>query len=213
MSKGEGGDQGAHALRVSIDPTLLAFRQKLTQVGCVFDFSVYSLEKDIDSSPALHRHALELFFTEMRERLLEEHREIIEKCPELRGTNFFHLDFDCAAASPKVLSVEQLRHLLSCTSHSTAKPCLFSSFSEPPHGLATNVDAKDLFNQWCRILGLLPVDLPEVIDWVGDFDLEPSRSEWSNYFEAGKEWWGIWCLTVWNPVTRTLGVLAASTTD
>ena len=52
-----------------------------------------------------------------------------------------------------------------------------------------------------------------VLDWVGDVDAHPERSDWSNYFDAGKEWWGIWCTTIWNPSTRTLAAIAASSTD
>ena len=42
---------------------------------------------------------------------------------------------------------------------------------------------------------------------------EPERSTWSAYFEDGKEWWGIWCFTVWNPRRGTLAAVMASTTD
>jgi hypothetical protein len=52
-----------------------------------------------------------------------------------------------------------------------------------------------------------------VRDWVGDPQREPGRSAWSPYFDDGKEWWGIWCLTVWNPRRRTLSAMMASQTD
>ncbi|WP_167659284.1 hypothetical protein [Pseudomonas fluorescens] len=34
-----------------------------------------------------------------------------------------------------------------------------------------------------------------------------------DYFDDGPEWWGVWCLSIWNPKRGTLAVLAASTTD
>lgn len=194
-------------------PALKALREKLAEAGCVFDFAVYVLENGVEPSTAVHRCALELLFSDIHEQLLVYHRETVKKWPGLRDVGFFQLNYDCAAAIPEILSAEKLSDLFSCSPHPDGAPCLFSSFSDPPHRHMKDTDAKDLFDRWCQVLGLIPGHLPEVIDWVGNPELEPSRSEWSNYFEAGKEWWGIWCLTVWNPATRTLGVLAASTTD
>jgi hypothetical protein len=213
VSKDEEGDQKDNALRALSDPALTALREKLAEAGCVFDFAVYRLENGIDPSPALHRCALELLFADIRERWLVNHQEVIKKFPQYSASNSFQLDYDCSAAIPEVLPAEKVQSLFEDMTYSAGAPCLFLRFSDPPYGFRKDADAKGLFDQWCQILGLIPDHLPEVIDWVGDPDLEPSRSEWSNYFEAGKEWWGIWCLTIWNPVTRTLGVLAASATD
>jgi len=213
VSKDEGGGQKDNALRALSGPALRALREKLAGAGCVFDFAVYTLEKGIDPSAALYRCALELLFADVRERWLVHHQEAIKKYPQFSTANFFQLDYDCTAAIAEVLPAEKLQGLFSCTPDPAGAPCLFLSFSYPPYGFTKDADATALFREWCQVLGLIPGDLPEVIDWVGDPALEPSRSEWSNYFEAGKEWWGIWCLTVWNPVTRTLGVLAASATD
>jgi hypothetical protein len=211
--KAEGGDSKGNALLALSGPALTALREKLAAAGCVFDFSVYTLENGIESSPSVHRYALELLFADIRERWWANYQEIIQKHPETRASDFFKLDYDCGAAIAEVLPAEKMQSLLAHTPHPDGAPCLFLSFCDPPYGFMKDADAKDLFDQWCQVLGLIPGHLPEVIDWAGNPDLEPSRSEWSSYFEAGKEWWGIWCLTVWNPVTRTLGVLAASTTD
>lgn len=213
MSKAEGGDRKDSALRALSCPGLIDLRKKLDGAGCVFDFSVYTLQEGLDPSPAVHRYALELFFAAMREQQLVNHRDAVKKWPRFRELSFFQLDYDCAAALAEVLSVEEIQGLFAYASNPAGAPCLFLSFSDPPYGRMENTDAKGLFDQWCQVLGLIPGNFPEVVDWVGNPDLEPSRSEWSNYFEAGKEWWGIWCLTIWNPVTRTLSVLAASATD
>ena len=81
------------------------------------------------------------------------------------------------------------------------------------HMSAEEAFAKQQFTDWCDQLGLIPADAPIVLDWVGDMDREPERSMWSNYFDEGRDWWGIWCLSIWHPTRRTLAVLAASTTD
>ncbi|MDG5976154.1 hypothetical protein H010_12889 [Hydrogenophaga taeniospiralis CCUG 15921] len=87
---------------------------------------------------------------------------------------------------------------------------LFQAFDDPPYPAQCETG---LFADFCEVAGLWPSRDVEVFDWVGNPDTEPGRSTWSNYFDAGKEWWGIWCLTVWNPRKRTLSALAASSTD
>jgi hypothetical protein len=37
--------------------------------------------------------------------------------------------------------------------------------------------------------------------------------EWSNYFDAGKEWWGTFYWTIYNSETNTIIVIGASATD
>lgn len=39
------------------------------------------------------------------------------------------------------------------------------------------------------------------------------RTDWSNYFDAGKEWWGTFYWTVFNKKNNTIMVLGASETD
>ena len=89
------------------------------------------------------------------------------------------------------------------------------AFGDPPYRLAVADEAEraQLFPRFCACTGLLPGEDIAVLDWVGDPEREPERSTWSGYFDDGKEWWGIWCLTVWNPRHRTLAAIAASQTD
>ncbi|MOA62241.1 hypothetical protein D3C78_1875990 [compost metagenome] len=51
------------------------------------------------------------------------------------------------------------------------------------------------------------------LNWTASDEYDPAREPWSDYFDDGLEWWGVWCLSIWNPKRRTLAVLAASTTD
>lgn len=87
---------------------------------------------------------------------------------------------------------------------------LLQAFENPPNSIQC---PPELFAEFCAAVGLLPNHDIEVLDWVGDPFTEPERSNWSDYFEDGKEWWGIWCLTVWNPRHQTLAALIASSTD
>ena len=37
--------------------------------------------------------------------------------------------------------------------------------------------------------------------------------DWSNYFDAGKEWWGTYCWTIYNPYNNIITVITGSSTD
>ena len=79
---------------------------------------------------------------------------------------------------------------------------LYRAFNEPPYGL-----------------GSLPEAGISVRDWVRHNSYnhngraQYSRHPLSNYFDAGLEWWGIWCLTIHHPRRQTVAALAASATD
>lgn len=45
---------------------------------------------------------------------------------------------------------------------------------------------------------------PSILDW---------STEWTNFFDAGREWWGTFCWTVLRPTERVVVVLMASSTD
>lgn len=164
-------------------PELEAMRQHLLQAGCVFDFALYRVEAPDGPGIEIHRQALAGLFAQLGWPAQD-----------------VHLDRAC----PRTLGASEVRAL-------TKKGgALERAFLDPPYG--TKLEAK-AFSEWAAVLGLLPADGVNVIDWVGNPDEEPGRSTWCDYFDAGKEWWGIWCLTVFNPRCRTLCVLAASTTD
>ena len=38
-------------------------------------------------------------------------------------------------------------------------------------------------------------------------------SQWNDYFEYGREWWGNWCLTIYSPQQNKGCLLLASSTD
>ncbi|MEM7030297.1 MAG: hypothetical protein AAF629_12075 [Chloroflexota bacterium] len=78
------------------------------------------------------------------------------------------------------------------------------AFFLPPYGLYGNADFLRLFED-------INLDL---------FGLEPEQctvyrwsTNWSNYFEAGLEWWGAFYWTVYAPETRLLTTIGASATD
>ena len=82
-----------------------------------------------------------------------------------------------------------------------------SAFFDPPYGLfgrASDREMIDLFNAINRhILGSEP-DRAEIFSWSTD---------WSNYFDAGHEWWGAFYWTIRPSGSDRVFVVAGSTTD
>ncbi|MEM7332416.1 MAG: hypothetical protein AAF490_10005 [Chloroflexota bacterium] len=78
------------------------------------------------------------------------------------------------------------------------------AFFLPPYSLSGWEDFDQLFEEINFLL----------------FGIEPERwiiyqwsTNWSNYFEAGHEWWGAFYWTVYSPETNFLTVIGASATD
>ena len=80
-----------------------------------------------------------------------------------------------------------------------------TAFFHPPHGLRGSTSSQtELFVRISGyILGTDP-ERAEVYAW---------STNWSNYFEAGHEWWGAFYWTVRAAGSNRITVIAASTTD
>lgn len=79
------------------------------------------------------------------------------------------------------------------------------AFSSPPYGLRLpNVETDALFQtlNHCLFGGLS--DELDVWRW---------ETDWTNYFEAGREWWGEYLWTVQRPGSGRVVVIAGSSTD
>jgi hypothetical protein len=193
---------------------LNVLRIELAAAGCEFDFDVFHVEDVLRVDESLHKAILDKFFNEMVERIKYRNIALVEKYPEYANKQLFQLTYDIELAKPVVLSHESTVLLRETNGWRSGEAALFSAFRDPPYTTNMNDEqALSKFTQWLDCLGLHLDDSVEVLDWVGNPDTEPERSVWSNYFDEGKGWWGIWCLTIWNPARRTIGILAASATD
>jgi len=179
-------------------------RDRLEQAGCVFDFTVLTLDPTATPGEAEHRMALQMLFETINERARLWRRELAAKDSRYAKQHWPDLTPDLAAARPQALTVEAVSEL------ARDDGLLCRNFRDPPYG--TQLQVAD-FHEWLQVLRLYPDERLQALDWAGDGDAEPHRSNWSNYFDDGKEWWGIWCLTLYNPRRRTLSALAASATD
>ncbi|MFJ3053582.1 hypothetical protein [Pseudomonas nitroreducens] len=179
-------------------------RCRLEQAGCVFDFRVLTLDPTATPGEAEHRLALQMLFETINERARLWRLELIEKDSRYAKQRWPDLTPNLAQARPQVLDLEAVREL------ARDDGSLCRAFRDPPYGTQLQVAN---FREWLQVLRLYPDEELQVLDWVGDGDAEPHRSNWSRYFDDGKEWWGIWCLTLYNPRRQTLSALAASATD
>ncbi len=179
-------------------------RTRLEQAGCVFDFAVTMLDPTATPGEAEHRLALQMLFETIEERARIWRLELIARAPRNAKQCWPDLKPDLAQARPQALTIDAVRELIS------EDGLLCKNFRDPPYG--TGLQVTD-FREWLQVLKLHPDEGLQVFDWVGNADVEPQRSSWSSYFDDGKEWWGIWCLTLYNPRRRTLSALAASATD
>lgn len=216
-----------HALALKEEAEVAALRETLQSVGSGFEFAVYGVAADIDDvGEAHHRAALRLLCDDIAAFAERYRQDVIARDPSLAAklTTSLAFDVDAARATPldasAVIAAESFAPLHRVVyTRDLATVSWFEwfcqAFGDPPYTLhvADEAERASLFPRFCRCTGLLPGEGVVVLDWVGDPEREPERSTWSDYFDDGKEWWGIWCFTVWNPRRRTLAVAIASQTD
>lgn len=204
-----------------------ALRDTLRRVGSAFEFVVCRVPEGVDEAgEAHHRAVLRLLCDDIVAECDDYRRTTIARDPSLADAFGPRLafDVDAARATPRdaaaVVAAERFAPLHRVSyQRDPAQVSWFEwlcqAFGDPPYTLdvADEAERASLFPRFCACTGMLPGEGIAVHDWVGDPEREPGRSAWSPYFDDGKEWWGIWCLTVWNPRRRTLAAMMASQTD
>ncbi|GAB5440555.1 MAG: hypothetical protein Fues2KO_09040 [Fuerstiella sp.] len=77
-------------------------------------------------------------------------------------------------------------------------------FSSPPYPIQLSAEALgELFEKFLHFI-VSGSDDSLIYEWPTD---------WSNYFDAGEEWWGSFLWSISNPGSSRIVVIAASTTD
>ncbi|WP_434605756.1 hypothetical protein J3P80_12455 [Pseudomonas sp. D2-30] len=210
-------------LRIVEQSTSDALRQRMEKAGCAFDFLVFAPEAVDTVDQALHGQAVDRLFQYIKAQWLEQHRQLVVD-PSVADVPPPNMNWDLAKARPRALGRDEILQLVRVekTGRNPESFALYDAFCEPPYGTRFVDDTPQaLFKEWLDVLGLAPDARVVVVDWVDNFNFnglasdepDPTRDPWSDYFADGMEWWGVWCLSIWNPERCTLGVLAASTTD
>ncbi|RON58579.1 hypothetical protein [Pseudomonas frederiksbergensis] len=210
-------------LKVIEEEKVESLLERMDDAGCVFNFVVLLAENCVKVDESTHRQAL----VRLHEKLMKEswdwHNELI-KNPEYVNPGDPAISWELDKAVATILDGEEIHNLVLTEDYVRGPLALYGYFREPPYGTkfkGGEPEAQELFHEWRQTLGLEEQDGLVVINWVKGFKREwldnddaiPGRESWSDYFDAGLEWWGVWCLTIWNPKRRTLSALIASTTD
>ncbi|MGC5704061.1 hypothetical protein J4P02_28055 [Pseudomonas sp. NFXW11] len=210
-------------LSVVDNPQIPALRRLLKEAYCVFDFIVLEVAAEARVDLQLHREALDALYRQLQEEACEARRRLRQDPRYADIGEPEPMRWEVQRAEARVLDPEQVQQL------AQARPLeghqgLYRAFLHPPYGTRFAADGEPpeaIFQRWLTLLGLEPQAQPEVIDWVANLQLDwqaeetegPEVLPWSVYFDEGLEWWGVWCLSIWNPERRTLAVLMASATD
>ncbi|MES2820593.1 MAG: hypothetical protein V4812_16605 [Pseudomonadota bacterium] len=203
-----------YGLQAVRDPQLKQLRERLRLAGCVFEFEAYHLPTPGVAGEDLHRQALAGLFAKLqlerehwRQRMVSRHAIPDPHLPPA-------LRVELEQARPASLDPHAIGQLRRTHDWQKGQVPLFSAFRNPPYGTRPGEDEMvTLFHDWLDLLGLRAGESVQVLDWVGEAHRDPDRSDWSNYFDDGKDWWGVWCLSICNPARGTLSVMVASATD
>ncbi|WP_457401400.1 hypothetical protein [Pseudomonas sp. SDO5532_S415] len=196
--------------------------EQMDEAGCVFKFVVLSPDPQDKVDESYHRQGLVVLHEELMNNARQWHESLMQdKKYEGYPEPFISWELENAISTP--LNLDEIRSLtLTDSTDVFERLALYASFINPPYRarFKKGVETKGVFNEWCDVLGLNELDDVSVLNWVEGFHTglhekndTSSVAPWSNYFYPGLEWWGVWCLTIWNPKRRTLSALIASTTD
>ncbi|UOB26090.1 hypothetical protein MRY17_10455 [Pseudomonas orientalis] len=202
-----------------------SLRERMRTAGCVFEFVVFSPKLNTTMDEFMHRQAL---------LGMEYYQGAAFKTPELAKTGDYlpsqyapiknwNWDVESAVATP--LTLAEVKNLTSMQKNEPGPTALYEAFCHPPYSARFKKgesEAQSVYCEWLQLLGIEAQDDVVVINWVDAYEEKwgrrrdgsmPVERPWGEFFEWGLEWWGIWCLTVWNPRKQTLSVLVASTSD
>jgi hypothetical protein len=194
------------------DPQINNAIERCEEIGVILD---YIILKDIDVSVTFetHRNAAFIGMSIIDKRL--EDWAISRANEEITIDKFFRVKIYDKNISAKIISFREF------WGSDDALPRMMSygkcwaipnidgyktAFFNPPHGLRGTFEEQIIRFNAINHLIFSPMNDEnlEILQWPDD---------WSNYFDAGKEWWGTFFWTIYNKAKNIFMVLGGSTTD
>lgn len=205
-------------------PEQTEFLAKCRQLGVVLDICVLEFEAAATAAEISRQAALEAMKIYAKKLSTEHYRVAIDQDAAPRGRKIGTAEFLGKGFDFQNERVNMFSYRDGSRSSLNSKGFL-RALLDPPYGLRIPVEAGAeafsteygirqqarmtvfLFEFFEKILGVRK--LPDFLK----YEIYTWSDDWSNYFDAGKEWWGCFYWTLLNPGNNTVTVLGASTTD
>jgi hypothetical protein len=180
---------------ITPEPALAELLEYAEQAGVVINYVLLALESprqyaDLPDED-LHLNAALAGMWAVDDRL-RRYAEAVSAVSQYPVSSFFRLTIAPEAATGRVETPEKFLY------------DYWKAFSDPPYRLAMpRDDARAVFDLLNETL------FPDLPTW----SLYRWSDDWSNYFDAGREWWGAYLWTLIAPDRQRAVWIGASTTD
>ena len=164
-----------------------------------------------------HKDAVLFAMLKIIERYIDEQLKEELRDPQGVREEPFPWSLDLARAHAHPIGQEQLLHVPKILGHGHAGNRIYDcslpdplngeqipywyAFWEPPHPSGYGPEE---FRRVNSVLFPKGTEDLEIYEWTTD---------WSNYFEDGREWWGTACWSVYDPQMNRIAVIMAECTD
>jgi hypothetical protein len=203
---------------------ITAMQEAFNIAGCVFEFAVFGVIDPAEDQAILHKEALDRLCEQNNHSAAKTYDKLVATYPSAGQKPFVGCEYKTELARPLEVGRADVQALCKAKMYSADErfyQAFFQALVDPPYSTRlSKAEQVQMFKKWCDLIGLIEADEPKVFDWVNDpAERHPTqlgnadRCAWSNYFDDGLEWWGVWCFTIWNPKKQTLAALMASATD
>ena len=192
---------------INPDPELVSLLERYGNCGGILDYVL--LDSELPSQQ-IHREAAIAGMIAIDRRL--EQWAVSHATPKFPPDKFFRLQWDESSMKGETVPFSKFWG----TDDMEPKPInggawsipiidgYKTAFFHPPYGLQeTSANQKALFEGINKFV-LGPIERCEIVSW---------SNNWSNYFDAGLEWWGAFYWTIRHTGTGRLAVIGASSTD
>ncbi|QXI09195.1 hypothetical protein [Pseudomonas zeae] len=193
-----------------------ALRTRLDDLGCSVEFLVMDVASHVSVDETLHRRIL----SELYDRIIDDqrkwHRKVFEALPPANYSEPTML-WNVVRASGHALSSDAIFSFQQTESLSDARPSLYEDFCNSLYlgkQRIERAEIQSLFSDWLDGLGIRDQSGIVVLNWTDAFELPASNdtafgfsTTWTGFFCRGSLHQHGRCLTIWNPVCRTLAAL------
>lgn len=205
------------------------WRNKLKKLNSVLEIVNFSIEGEVNDEYLLSQQAA----MEGMQTFAQRMEEMWQSKKELLKRDIPHWDFNTRyrikiegqpvgelIACSQLVSQNYATEAINVQDYRNSK--LPHALLEPPYSLNIKFDAEFGSEQYyaaksSKFTNLYREFVNEFLQFADyqedNFVVYEWSNDWSNFFDAGKEWWGCYYWTIYNKQNHTIIVLGASATD